>query len=85
MAEQETHSLFTKVRFFLLLPNIMNFDPLSIVGMSEDKARTVIPEGYSIRPVKINENHLIITKDWIETRINVEIMDGVITRIKSLG
>lgn len=54
-----------------------------IVGMSLDEAQQVIAEaGFRSRIVSVNGVPSIITADWVNNRINLDVMDGKITGSK---
>lgn len=57
-----------------------------LVGLYFEQAEAVVrKDGYSLRPVKVNGSHCMITRDYRTNRINVEVVDEKITAVTGVG
>jgi thermostable 8-oxoguanine DNA glycosylase len=41
--------------------------------------------GYRFRIVKSDGHHFIVTRDYVTNRVNVEVENGIVVKIKGLG
>jgi hypothetical protein len=61
-------------------------DLIKIIGMTLKEAETFVKEGgYIIRVRSVDGKNFLGTCDYREDRINVEIVNGKINAIRSLG
>ena len=51
----------------------------------EEASQEVTSTGFSIRPININGEDLIVTQDFNSTRINVTVVDNIITAYSCCG
>ncbi len=56
-----------------------------LIGNTLEQARMLITDAFSVRPVRVDGQACIVTQDYRLDRINVEIENGVITKIRNLG
>lgn len=57
-----------------------------IIGKTmEEASQEVASTGFSIRPININGEDLIVTQDFNSTRINVTVVDNIITAYSCCG
>lgn len=54
-----------------------------IIGKTVDEAKSIT--GMTIRSVMINGNPVVVTRDYRTDRINVELLDGKIVRVRGIG
>lgn len=63
-----------------------------IVGLTVEDARSLVSKirydnkgFYEMRIVKVNDNHCIVTHDYRVDRLNVEVVDGLISYVSNFG
>lgn len=57
----------------------------ALIGKTITEAEESDASWMSIRPIMIDGEHMIVTQDWNLGRVNVEIENGVITKVNSVG
>ncbi len=67
-------------------PNEVPVDQFGIVGLGVDEATKVLDaEGLTLRVVIEDGEALAVTEDFSTSRVNVEIADGVVVAVVSIG
>jgi hypothetical protein len=64
----------------------LEFDESIVVGLSVEEAETAAEEaGFTVRIARQDGEDLALTMDFIPNRVNVEVEDGVVTGVVSVG
>lgn len=56
-----------------------------MVGMTEKQADAYLPEPFFVRVVVVDGKHLTVTRDFRRDRVNVEVKNGVITKVRGIS
>jgi hypothetical protein len=64
----------------------LEFDESIVTGLSVEEAETAAEEaGFTLRIARQDGEDLALTMDFIPNRVNVEVTDGVVTGVVSVG